>query len=93
MPVFNPEPLSMVAPTPVVAPTVQAVQAPTNTFQSLMTRIQQGFVAAKIDVGYLGSLVQRLNGQFGTQMGAITDVASRQDMIDAAHTLLNNDGK
>lgn len=76
----------LVAPLPPLAPT----QRNLNT---LLVRIQQGFGAGRLDATYVPGLVTRLNQQFNVGCVAITDIASRPDMVEAAHSLMDQDGK
>lgn len=79
VPAFTPPP----APMPVIA----------NTMNTVLTRIQQGFAAGRMDANYIPSLQTRLGQHFGVQINAITDIAGRQDIIDAAIALMDQDGK
>lgn len=80
-----------------VAPVAVSQPLPTpavaNTLNTVLTKIQQGFSSGKMDANYIQSLQQRLGQHFGVQMNAITDIAGRQDMIDAAISVMNQDGK
>jgi len=82
----QPAPLPPVAP---VAPVAQ--QEIPRDINGLMTKIQTGFSTGKIDANYIQGLLQRLNQHFSTQMAAITDVASRPDILDAAFTMIENE--
>lgn len=92
-------PAQFTAPAPVapVAPAAVPQPLPTpsvaNTLNTVMTRIQQGFAAGKMDANYIPSLQQRLGQHFGVQINSITDIAGRQDLIDGAIALIDQDGK
>ena len=78
------------------APTAAMPAAPAagpRTLQDLLARIQTGFQRGQLTAEYIPTVVARINQNYGIEMGAITDVAGQQHLIDAAHIIMDQDGK
>lgn len=73
-------------------PPVPAALAP-NTFQTLMNTISGLFASQGITPEYMKTLMENIGKGFNTPINAITDIATRQDMVDYAFVILKHDGK
>lgn len=95
----NPEPVPMVSAEPVATTAIDPTLPATVSldFNAFMAHIagqmgkMDGAGQPLINAGYLANVTARLGQQFGFTLNAITDIASRPDMIDAARTLIQTD--
>lgn len=90
MPMPPPAPVPVAPPAPVTP--VAPAAAPTD-FNSFMMSIQSLITANKVDAAYFGDLVGRVNAAAGTQFGAITDLATRPDLVGWVWSVMQSDGK
>lgn len=88
-----PAPVMTAPPPPAPAPVAAAPIAAPTDFNTFMQGIQSLINSGKVDAAYFGDLVQRVNAAAGTQFGAITDVASRPDLIPWVWSVMQQDGR
>lgn len=88
-----PAPVMTAPPPPAPAPVAAAPIAAPTDFNSFMIAIQSLINSGRVDAAYFGDLVQRVNAAAGTQFGAITDVASRPDLIPWVWSVMQQDGR